>query len=61
MDTLTKQDLATAIAELSKSFLNNYFRALNEARIAINDVSNLSIAKQGSEWAFKYFSQESAL
>lgn len=34
--------VAGAIVELSKAFINNYFRALNEARINIGDVSNLT-------------------
>jgi len=44
MDTSSKEYLAAAIAELSKGFMNNYFRALNEARIGIDDISNLSMA-----------------
>lgn len=38
---LSDEYLASVITELSKAFLSNYFRALDEARIAVPDVSEL--------------------
>lgn len=34
--------IASAITELSSAFLSNYFRALSEARVSIDDLSELS-------------------
>jgi hypothetical protein len=44
MDISSKERLAAAIAELTKGFLNNYFRALNEAQVAVGDVTELGMA-----------------